>query len=163
MYILSDEHFKRSRYLARHSYRMRSGKLLRGTSATFNFFNFISSLFLLVSVLASAKPVWLNFGQHWEDQLRRTTTVAKKRQNWWARDQNKRSKQKLTCYVTKTFKGSTPREYARPPRTSFLWPCQMNTTGIPHGENYKSVWLMSGQCLLGIKLHWHRPKAKNPL
>ena len=51
---------------------------------TFKFFPLISLLFWLVSALASAKPAWLNFGQH------RGTTYSynngsKKRQNWWAR------------------------------------------------------------------------------
>ena len=36
----------------------------RGTSSTFNFFHLISLLVLLASVLASTKPVWLNFSQH---------------------------------------------------------------------------------------------------
>ena len=58
--------------------------LLRGTSSTFNFFNLISLLVLLASILASAKPAWLNFGQH------RGTTYfyndsSKKKQNWWKR------------------------------------------------------------------------------
>ena len=38
--------------------------LWRRISSTFNLFSSISLLVLLASALASAKPVWLNFGQH---------------------------------------------------------------------------------------------------
>ena len=43
--------------------------------------------------------------------------------------------------------------YACPPRIFATLPCQTNTTGTQHGENNKNVGLMSGHCLLGIKLH----------
>ena len=40
-------------------------------------------LVLLASVLASAKPAWLNFGQHRGPTYSYNDDGSKKRQNWW--------------------------------------------------------------------------------
>ena len=76
--------------------------MLRGISSTFNFFNIISLLVLLASVLALAKPAGLNFGQY-RGPTYSYNSGSKRRDKADGRaprDQNKRFKQELTCYVT---------------------------------------------------------------
>ena len=51
-----------------------------GDQLHFNFFDLISLLVLLASVLASAKPAWLNFGQH-RGPTYSYNNGSKKRQN----------------------------------------------------------------------------------
>ena len=57
--------------------------LSRGTISSLQLLLF-TLLVLLASVLASAKPAWLNFGQH-RGPTYSYNDGSKKRQNWWAR------------------------------------------------------------------------------